>query len=70
MAKKKRKSLRSEEISLHLKIKMKKALVMRLIGELSDLKERISDEKSDLKELLIEHKEVRALLKEEEGYAW
>jgi hypothetical protein len=67
---KKVKSLRSEEISLHLKIKMKRALVVRLIDELSDLKERISDGKSDLKGLLIEHKEVRALLQEEEGYAW
>jgi hypothetical protein len=67
---KKVKSLRSEEISLHLKIKLKRALVVRLIDELSDLKERISDGKSDLKGLLIEHKEVRALLQEEEGYAW
>jgi glutaredoxin 2 len=70
MGKKKTKSLRSEELNLHYKIQTKIKVVDQLIDRLSALKNRISDEKEDLASLLREHKEIRSLLKEEEGYGW
>jgi len=70
MGKKKTKNLRSEELNLHYKIQSKKLVVDQLIDRLSDLKNRISDEKEELAGLLREHKEIRTLLKEEEGYGW
>ena len=62
--------LRSEELSLHLRIQTKKQVLERLREQFKDLKERISDEKAELRGLLEEHKEVRSLLKEQEGYKW
>ena len=70
MGKKKTKNLRAEELNLHYKIQSKKLVVDQLIDRLSDLKNRISDEKEELAGLLREHKEIRTLLKEEEGYGW
>ena len=70
MGKKKTKNLRSEELNLHYKIQSKKLVVDQLIDRLSDLKNRISEEKEELAGLLREHKEIRTLLKEEEGYGW
>jgi len=67
---KKRGDLRAEEFALHLKIKTKKQNIERLIAQYRDLKEKISEQKTVLRGLLEEHKEVRALLKEEEGYKW
>ncbi len=70
MGKKKTKNLRSEELNLHYKIQSKKLVIDQLIDRLSDLKNRISEEKEELAGLLREHKEIRTLLKEEEGYGW
>ena len=70
MGKKKTKNLRSEELNLHYKIQSKKLVIDQLIDRLSDLKNRISEEKEELAGLLRDHKEIRTLLKEEEGYGW
>jgi len=70
MGRRKRGDLRSEELSLHLRIQTKKQVIERLLEQFKDLKERISEEKGELRGLLEDHKEVRALLKEQEGYKW
>ena len=70
MGRKTRGDLRSEELSLHLRIQTKKQVIERLLEQFKDLKERISEEKGELRGLLEDHKEVRALLKEQEGYKW
>ena len=67
---KKRGDLRSEELSLHLKIKTKKQIIERMVAQFRDLKDRISSEKTELRGLLEDHKEIRVQLKEEEGYKW
>ena len=67
---KKKGDLRSKELSLHLRIQTKRDIVTRLMEEFAELKERISDEKAELRELLEEHRDVRTILKEQEGYKW
>lgn len=62
--------LRSKELSLHLRIQTKRDIVTRLMEQFADLKERISDEKAELRALLEEHRDVRTMLKEQEGYKW
>lgn len=62
--------LRSKELSLHLRIQTKRDIVTRLMEQFAELKERISDEKAELRELLEEHRDVRTMLKEQEGYKW
>jgi len=66
----KKRDLRSEELSLHLRIQTKRDIIARLMEQYADLKQRISDEKADLRELLEDHREVRTILKEQEGYKW
>lgn len=66
----KKRDLRSEELSLHLRIQTKRDIISRLMEQYSELKERISDEKAELRELLEDHREVRTILKEQEGYKW
>lgn len=67
---KKKGDLRSKELSLHLRIQTKRDIVTRLMEQFAELKERISDEKAELRELLEEHRDVRTILKEQEGYKW
>lgn len=66
----KKRDLRSEELSLHLRIQTKRDIISRLMEQYTELKERISDEKAELRELLEDHREVRTILKEQEGYKW
>jgi|TARA_B100000035_G_scaffold185608_1_gene158332 predicted nucleic acid-binding Zn-ribbon protein len=66
----KKKDLRSKELSLHLRIQTKRDIISRLMEQYSELKEKISDEKAHLREMLEEHKEIRETLKEQEGYRW
>lgn len=66
----KKRDLRSEELSLHLRIQTKRDIIARLMEQYADLKQRISDEKAELRELLEDHREVRTILKEQEGYKW
>jgi predicted nucleic acid-binding Zn-ribbon protein len=66
----KKRDLRSEELSLHLRIQTKRDIISRLMEQYAELKARISDEKAELRELLEDHREVRTILKEQEGYKW
>jgi len=66
----KKRDLRSEELSLHLRIQTKRDIISRLMEQYAEIKARISDEKTELRELLEDHREVRTILKEQEGYKW
>jgi hypothetical protein len=67
---KKNVDLRVLEYSLHIQIQTKKKKLQLLINQLKDIKSRIADEKEVLRDLVVEHKEVRTMQKEEEGYQW
>jgi len=60
--------LRTQEYALSMKVKTKRRLVEDLAARYADLREQMSDAKGELRELIEEHKEVRQLLREQEGY--